>query len=351
MRLFYAEEFGSAFVPKKVRPVLRKYLLKAGITDEPYEFFGIMFYATLGATAIIYLTVVWGILMQFKMYLARSTFIALFGILTMLAWVLIPLAIIGILMICIYFYLDLRIYSRTRKMEEILPDFLELVSSNLKGGLAFERALWSSIKPRFGILSNEIAIAAKKVMTGGDVEDALTEFADKYDSPTLRRTISLIVSETQSGGKISTIIDNVVDNLKKTRVLKEEMTASVITYMIFIAAVVIVISPVLFALSYNLLLIIQQVTGQVAQGTAQVQTQMPFQVTEVSLEKQDFILFSHTALLIIAFFSSMIVSIIEKGNVKGGIKYVPIFIILSQLFYYICLNALTAVFGGMMNFS
>jgi Flp pilus assembly protein TadB len=350
MRLYYAEEFGTAFTPKKVRPVLRKYLLKAGITEEPYAFFGLMFYASLGATFIFYMTVIWQAFMQMKPLMDRTTFLVYFGLGTMLAWVLIPLTIIGVIIICIYFYLDLRIYSRTKKMEEILPDFLELVSSNLKGGLSFERSLWTSIKPRFGILSNEIAIAAKKVMTGGDVEDALTEFADKYDSPTLRRTITLIVGEIQSGGKISDIIDNVVDNLKKTQILKEEMTASVITYMIFIAAVVIFISPVLFALSLNLLQIIQQVTGQVAQGTSQMQGQMPFSVEEVNLDREDFVLFSHLALLIIGFFSSMIVSIIEKGNVKGGIKYVPIFIISSQLFYLLCLKLLTSLFGGMLGF-
>ncbi|RME57355.1 MAG: hypothetical protein D6780_08555, partial [Candidatus Dadabacteria bacterium] len=75
----------------------------------------------------------------------------------------------------IYFFLDLRIYTRTRDLELILPDFLEEVSSNLKGGMSFEKALWSSIKPRFGVLSHEIALAGKKVMTGHDIEDALRE--------------------------------------------------------------------------------------------------------------------------------------------------------------------------------
>jgi pilus assembly protein TadC len=348
MKLFYAEEFGNAFTPKKIRPFLRKYLLKAGITEEPYTFFGFMFYCSLLSTAVIYLTVFQEVLLDYKGTWDYNTYLIFFGVSTLLAWIFIPLIIIGFIIICIYFYLDLKIYSRTKRMEEILPDFLELVSANLKGGLAFEKALWTSIKPRFGVLSNEIAIAAKKVMTGGDVEDALNEFADKYDSPTLRRNMNLIVSETHSGGKISDIIDSVVDNLKKTKVLKEEMSASVITYMIFIAAVVIFISPILFALSMNLLQVIQQVTNLVAQSATDSTASSFFDIEEMNLKKEDFIIFSHIALFIIATFSSMIVSIIEKGNIKGGVKYIPIFILSSQLFYMLCLHIFTSMFSNMI---
>jgi pilus assembly protein TadC len=348
MNLEFFEQMGQSFTFKSVRPHLRKYLLKAGITDEPYTFFGVMFSVCAIATCIIYIAIFSNFLLPMKGTMPLNQYYMNLGIWTFLIFLLVLSFLVAVIILCIYFYLDLRIYQRTRKMEEILPDFLELVSSNLKGGLAFEKALWTSIKPRFGVLSHEIAIAAKKVMTGGDVEDALNEFADKYNSPTLRRTMNLIVSEIHSGGKISDIIDGVVDNLKKTQILKEEMSASVITYMIFIGAVVIFISPVLFALSLNLLQIIQQVTNQVASSTQNVDT-LPFHVEKMNMKREDFVLFSHIALLVIATFSSMIVSIIEKGNIKGGLKYVPIFVILSQVFYYISLNLLTKVFGNMIN--
>jgi pilus assembly protein TadC len=350
MRLLFLEETGKAFTPKSVRSTIKKYLLKAGITEPPYTFFGLMFYLTILTTFIVYLLVFWRFFLELKPMFNRTTYLIIFGFGTLMAWIIVPLLLISFIIIFIYFYLDLKIYNRTRKMEEILPDFLESVSANVKGGLSFEKSLWNSIKPRFGILSQEIALSAKKVMTGGDVDEALNEFAEKYDSPTLKRSMVLIIDEIQAGGKISDILDDIVDNLKKTKVLKEEMSASVISYMIFISAVVIFISPVLFALSLNLLEIIQKVTGLLASSTANSQTALPFSFKEMTVDSNNFILFSHGALLIIAIFSSMIVSIIEKGNIKSGIKYIPLFVITSQIIYIVCIQVMGAIFGNMIKF-
>lgn len=346
MRIPLAQEFGKAFVPKFVRPLLRKHLLKAGITKAPYTFFGVTFYISYLITAILFFY----FYNKLGFFGSLSKYLSIFVI-----WFLIPLALMAITMIFVYFYIDIQIYNRTKKMEEILPDFLQAVSSNLRAGLAFEKALWGAINPRFGILANEIAIAAKKVMTGHDVDMALTEFANKYDSPVLKRSINLIIGEISSGGKIAEIMDNIVDNLKKTKNLREEMNAATLTYMIFISAVVIFISPILFALSYNLLLVIQHVTsliaGNASSSAAGVGGAFFSSMSKVSVDKNSFIWFSHSALAVVALFSSAILSIIQKGNIRGGVKYIPLFIISSQLFYVICLSLFGAIFGSFLPIS
>src|SRR3989338_2152681 len=153
----------------------------------------------------------------------------------------------------------LKYLTEQKKWKMSCLTFLRDFPPTLKGGFAFKKSLGVGIKPRFGILANEIALAAKKVMTGTDVDIALNEFAAKYNSSMLKRAMELVVSEIQSGGKVANIIDKVVENLKKTKALKDEMTASVLTYMIFIGAIVIFISPMLFALAYNLLIVISKV--------------------------------------------------------------------------------------------
>src|SRR3989344_2297946 len=166
-----AEEFGKALVPKRFRPDLKNYLYKAGIYKSPYEYFGMLFYLSLLITFVLYV-----------LFLSESLrkMHAVFTIIgSFLSWTLVPILIILLFIVIVYFYIDIRIYTRTQKLEEILPDFLSSVSSNLKGGMSFENALWTSIKPRFGILSSEISIAAKKVMTGHDIDKALLEFAMK----------------------------------------------------------------------------------------------------------------------------------------------------------------------------
>ncbi len=338
-KVFFAEEFGKAFVPRRFRAGLRKYLFKAGVYTEPYKVFGILFYLSYAITFYIYFHYFYGsIVFQPSLFMS---FVNAFVI-----WLIFPLAIVGLFMLFIHFFLDIRIFNRTKQLEEIFPDFLAVVSSNLKGGMSFENALWLAIKPRFGILAEEMAIAAKKVMTGHDVDVALTEFTEKYDSPMLRRTMALIIGELGTGGKIAVVIDNIVASMKKQKELKDEMNASVISYMIFISAIVIFIAPVLFALSLNLLSVIQGVTGLLAGASGSGGPKLLGNIGEVSVDKNMFITFSRIAIGVIALFASMIVSILEKGDVKSGVKYIPIFLISSQVFYQICLSLFTILFGS-----
>jgi len=342
-KIIFIYEFGKAFIPRTVRPKLRKYLLKAGITEVPYGFFGLLFYVTYLFTFLVYFFGFWGTISKQPGYLV---FIYAF-----LVWIIIPLLFMGVFILGIYLYLDIKIFNRTKKMEDVLPDYLQEVSSNLKGGLAFEKSLWVAIKPRFGILSNEIALAAKKVMTGTDIDVALNDFAGKYNSPMLKRSMELIVSEIQSGGKVADILDQIVENLKKTKSLKDELTASVLTYMIFIGAIVIFISPMLFALAYNLLIVISKVAALLATTAATGATPgLLSNVGNIDVDKDDFIWFSRIALAVIAFFSSMIVSIIEKGNIQAGVKYIPMFVVSTELFYIVAFKIMTAVVSAFVTF-
>ena len=336
-KLIFLEEFGKAFVPKRTIPYLREYLLKAGIPNVPYRFFGLLFYVTTMITGALYILYVYPYLLQFSQLTLLLASTAL--------WFSLQISLAAFFILLIYFYLHLLIYKRTKKMEEMLPDFLQVVSSNLKGGMSFENALWGAIKPRFSILASEMAEVSKKVMTGYSVTQALTELGQKYNSPMLRRSIDLMITEFESGGNISDLIDRIVRNFKETKSIKDDISASAVTYTIFISAIVIVISPLLFALSYHLLIMIMGFVAKLAVATSRASS-LPFAISEVSASPEDFRLFSTAAILIIAFFSSLIVSIVEKGNIKSGIKYIPIFMIGSVAMYYLFLNILSLVFGS-----
>ncbi len=333
----FLESVGKSFIPKRFRPSMREYLLKAGIASEPFSFFGIMFFVAVGITVVSYL------LWFFNLINDLNT-VGL-GIITFFYFAIMILGISVFFIVGIYFYLNIKIYQRTKALEEKLPEYLTLLSTNLKGGMSFDKALWSAIKPQFGILSKEITLVSKKVMTGNDVTEALMEFSEKYNSPILKRTINLMISEIESGGKITDVIDKVVGNLRKTRQLKAEMAATTVSYMIFIAVIVIVIAPALFALSLELLNIVINFTSNLSTAGT---TNLPVKLGQVQINPDDFKTFSVLALSIISVFSSMIISIIEKGDVKGGLKYIPLFLIGSQIFYLIFIKLLSSLFSGII---
>ncbi|HLC60125.1 MAG TPA: type II secretion system F family protein [Candidatus Nanoarchaeia archaeon] len=340
-QIIFLEEFGKSFVPKKIIPNLRRYMLKAGFDEVPYKFFGILFYITLSITLLLFISFI------FPYISARKYPVLLISLYSFSSWFVVQLFFAAFFIMLVYFYLDLRIYHRTRLMEEQLPDFLEVLSANLKGGMTFERALWGAINPRFRVLSNEIAKTSKKVMTGYDLSKALIELGDNYDSLMLKRTMDLIISEVESGGNVANLIDRLVDNLKETKELKDEMAASAIAYIIFISVIVIVISPLLFALSFHLLKVLVSFMNKLSSTTQNVRA-LPFVFSKVRVNVEDFRIFSMIALFVISLFSSLIVAIVEKGQIKAGIKYIPIYVIGSTIFYFIFMKVLGSVLGGIV---
>ncbi|MFH1211590.1 MAG: type II secretion system F family protein [Candidatus Woesearchaeota archaeon] len=337
--MFFAKKFGKAFIPKTFRPNIKKFMLKAGFDDIPFRFFGYMFYASLFTTLLIYLNFV------YRYLIGYSSLVVM--VVSFVAWVIIQLLTIGAVMAGIYFFLNIRVYKRTKLIEEKLPDYLTLVSTNLKGGLSFEKSLWAAIKPEFEILAKEVTMVSKKVMTGNDLKDAMIEFSQKYDSPILRRTMELIISEIESGGRIVDVIDGMIVNLRKTKVLKAEMVANTLTYMMFIAVIVVIIAPALFALSNQLLTIMINFSSKL--GNLPAATSLPVSFNDMSLDiVDDFRFFSVAALFIISLFSSMIISIIEKGAVKAGLKYIPLFVVGSIVSYFIFSAVLSVAFSGLV---
>jgi pilus assembly protein TadC len=334
---FFAEDFGKAFIFKSLRPKIRSFFLKAGYDDVPYGLFGWLFYLSLAITYFVFI-----ILIYPKISNIESTVAIVVPIVTFISWVTVQASILFLLITYLYFSTNVKIYQRTKEIDMILPDYLQVVSANLKGGLSFEKAMWAAIKPEFGIIAKEITMVYKKVMTGNDLNDALEEFTQKYDSPILRRSFDLIIGEVESGGEIATIVDKVVENIRKTKALKEEMSASTLTYMIFIAAIVIVVAPGLFALSFYLLQIMIGFSSQLTN----LGPGMPISFSGDSMNPNDYRTFSVIAILLVSLFSSLIVSLIEKGDIRGGIKYIPAFMISSIIFYYIFIASFGFFFSG-----
>ena len=337
----FTEGVGRAFVFDRIRPHLREYFLKAGIVEVPYALFGKLFWVSLVPVALIFMFQEW----RYIVSLEQNVFVNL--LLAFVFWLITHLIVIVLIILAVYFYLDLRIFNRTKKVEEMLPEFLNMVSENLKGGMAFENALWSSIKPEFGVLGDEMRLTAKKVITGLDVDKAIYLFTQRYESTTLRRSFDLIIQGVKGGGKAADVIDEVVDNLDQTRELKQDMEATNLSYVIFIAVISIIVAPGLFALSFQFLTVLKDVSEKVAEAETGDSTPGFIKLEKLSITPEEFMKFSEKAVLVITFFSALMVSIIQKGDIKGGVKYIPMMMISGYFMYRVLMVVGNAVFGGL----
>ena len=97
-------------------------------------------------------------------------------------WILVFIVLLFLLWVLFYIIIDLKIFKRKVDIEDVLADYLQLTASNIRAGMTIDRALWYAVRPRFGVLANEIETVAKETMRGEDLKTALQKFADKYDS-------------------------------------------------------------------------------------------------------------------------------------------------------------------------
>jgi archaellum biogenesis protein FlaJ (TadC family) len=245
-----------------------------------------------------------------------------------------------------YLSLDLLIFNRRQKMEEVLPDFLQLVSSNIRAGMTVDQSLWFAIRPRFGVLAKEIEEVAKRTFAGEPLDMALQHFIDKYDSKVLERAMNLLIEGMRAGGELGDLLNKISSNIQETSLMKKEMAANVTTYVIFITFATVMAAPFLFGMAYQLIIVIGEVFSRVdiSPGAA---TGFPITISQGVIAIEDFKTFAIVSLMITSFFSAIIVSAIKKGNVQGGIRYIPMFMAASLAVFLAVLKLFSIFVGGM----
>ena len=251
-------------------------------------------------------------------------------------WVLVFAIIVFIIWVLFYIVVDLKIFKRKVDIEDVLPDYLQLTASNIKAGMTIDRALWYAVRPRFGVLANEIEAVAKETMRGEDLKTALRKFADKYDSVLLKRSISLLIEGIEAGGEIGDLLNKIAINVQESKIMRKEMSANVTTYVIFISFATIMAAPVLFALAGILIKVISNLGSALGNvGFAGSTSGFGLSFSGSGTSYNDFRIFAIVSLIITSFFSAIIISTIKKGNAKFGLKYIPIFIVVTIALFLI----------------
>jgi len=332
MEIPISERFMNFILPKHIRIKEHITLKKAGI-NEPKD----KLYFSIIISEFIISLIAFGFIL-YKFNVTNIIHLIVSPILLVLAF----LIVLTVTVVSYLVYLEFKIYNRVKKMEENIPRFLEILSINLRSGLNLNNALLNSTNPEFGPLHEEIKLILKESETGKSIEDAILEFTHKYNSPLLSEVFELIVTSYSEGGKTSFLTETMVKNLNNSNYLKKMVVASVMSYVIFIALVSLVLAPMLFALSFNLLSLTQSLISRLlVTGTAKVLPQM---LTNIRLEADDFILFSRMAILVVALSAAAITSIIQKNSIKAGYKYIIIFSVIASLSYQFFLWTFTLLF-------
>jgi len=231
---------------------------------------------------------------------------------------------LGLFFLFIHFKNSLQASAKIKRMEECFPDFLQLVSSNLRAGITVDKSILLSARKEFKPLDKEIMSVGKDITTGKSMEYALLSMGKRIKSEKISKTIILINSGLRSGGNIAVLLEQTASNLREREFVSKRAASNVLMYVIFIFIAVAVGAPALFSLST---ILVQAMIGMMSStpdlsGTVS-NLNVPFSFSNVSISLNFLIYFSLTFIIVINILASLILGLVSKGEEKAGLKYLP----------------------------
>ncbi|MEA2036370.1 MAG: type II secretion system F family protein [Nanoarchaeota archaeon] len=317
--------FVAKFYPKKLKKIYADLLRYSGKDTNPEKFAG--FIASFG----------------FLFAFALAFFLGLFFKLPV---VISAIASFFLFQVLVYFLLLLSADAKAKFVEEILPDVLQLMASNLRAGLTTDRALLLAARPEFGPFQNEINQVGKEITMGEEIGRALVNMTKRIRSQKLSKTVALIVSGLKSGGELASLLEQTARNLRQESLVDSRIRANVMMYVIFIFIAVCFGAPLLFGLSSFLVEVLTENMKAIKIPDTAAMT-MPISFSEVSIGVDFVIMFSVIFLITASILGSLIVGLLSKGREREGIRYMPVLVIFSLAMFFLVRVGIKNMVGGL----
>ncbi len=255
----------------------------------------------------------------------------------------------ALLAIVVYMILNLKTDQRKTFVENILPDYFQLASANLKSGIALDRAMLLAARPEFKYFSADVEEMNRNVFGGETFESALKDLASKYNSNTFQHSVRMMVEAQRYGGALADLMDQLSKDIRGQQTIQKEVSGQLLMYSLFIAFAGLVAAPVLYGLTSQMIIITDTVwKGILASNPGGLPT------TGVSFLKPSppkispsvYHDFSLVAIIVITGFASIIMSTISSGSSVKGIRLLPLFIIIGLGIYFVVSTVIASLFSS-----
>ncbi len=142
-------------------------------------------------------------------------------------------------------------YMATNRAKEInreLPFALRQLSTQLKGGVSFHRALSSIAHANYGVLSKEFEKTMREIEGGASTEEALSNLSKRTYSAGLKKTMVQILRAMKTGGNLVEIISAIAEDVSfETRMSIRDFTEK-LNLISIVYMMVAVVAPVMLAI-------------------------------------------------------------------------------------------------------
>lgn len=149
--------------------------------------------------------------------------------------------------------------KKKRDMEGQLPDLLREISSSTSSGMTVFDAIISASTGDHGKLTLELQRVAAQLSWGIPVDEALTNFANRINAPSVKRMVVTINKALEIGGNTASVFTAAAKEIDQVKLVEQQRTAEMSMYsiVIFISffvflAVILIIDTTIFKEMFSL---------------------------------------------------------------------------------------------------
>lgn len=250
------------------------------------------------------------------------------GLETPLLWI--DFVIIGLMVITgpYGFYVSMQ-KKRIREIESRLPEFLRDVAEAGRFGMTLAQAIKVASRGRYGKLSPEIQRMAAQIDWGVPASEAMRLFAERVNTPLVKRMTSIIIKANDAGGSVADVLTMVAHDARENMLNQSERKISMSTYMMVIYIAFAVFIATIFILNSTFLPKMMEAGQSVAEGaekagvdTASLAT---IQTDVIPIIQMLFII----SVTIHAFGDGILAGVLADGQISTGMKHAFIMLLIG----------------------
>jgi flagellar protein FlaJ len=212
---------------------------------------------------------------------------------------------------------------RIYRIDSVFPDFVRDLAASRRAGMTFTNAILFTSKGSYGLLSSEIKRIAQQISWGSSVEEALTAFAKRINTPSVNRTISLILEASRSGGNVADVLDVATHDAREIKLMESERRVNMISYVIVIYVAMFVFMAIVGILAG---VFIPTITGSEAQGLSQT-------MGGSAIDQASIIQVFFFATIVQSVGTGLVAGIFEDGQLESSVKHIFILTLVSWMVF------------------
>jgi flagellar protein FlaJ len=212
-------------------------------------------------------------------------------------------------------------FKRIYKIDSIFPDFIRDIAASRRAGMTFTKSILFTSKGNYGLLTGEIKKIAQQISWGSSVEDALRDFAHRINTNSVRRTVSLIIEASKSGGNVADVLDVAAVDAREIKILEGERRVTMATYVIVIYVGMMVFLAIIAILVGTF---IPALTGAGVEGLSSTMGGLGGSIGQAAI-----VTVFYAAIIIQSIGTGIVAGIFEDGHLQSSVKHIFIMVLIS----------------------